>query len=54
MFQKKYQENWNSIHFTVKEIYFLSRTGQNEPFQVRTVIPLGKDISKPYFETKPE
>lgn len=47
--QKKYQKDWKPIKFLCKEIYFLKRKGES-PFEVRKVIPLGNDDSKPYFK----
>jgi 2'-5' RNA ligase len=44
----KLRENWNPISFEVKELYFLHRYEGN-PFEVRHVIPLGPDITPPFF-----
>lgn len=51
--QAKYQEHWKAISFKCKEIYILSRVGE-DPFEVREVVPLGKNSTPAYFECKPE
>jgi len=51
--QSKYQTDWKPIEFLVKEIYILSRTGQDDPFEVRAVVPIRSDSTKPYFDTIP-
>ena len=50
---KKYQENWQPMRFTIKEIYINSRTGQEDPFLVRRVVPLGYRTTTPFFEEVP-
>jgi len=52
--QKKYQQGWTPMKFTVKEIYIMSRV-REDPFEVRSVIPLaGNKSNVPHFQTKPE
>jgi 2'-5' RNA ligase len=50
--QKKYQAGWKPIKFLAKEIYFLSRSSQDDPWQVQAVVPLGggRSTDRPYFE----
>ena len=39
--QKQYQEQWKPSHFTIQEIYVMTRIGPTDPFRVHAVIPLG-------------
>jgi endonuclease/exonuclease/phosphatase family metal-dependent hydrolase/2'-5' RNA ligase len=58
-FMKLYQAKWKPVTFTVKEIYLMSRVG-DEQYQVRNVIPLGTNSSldniatDSYFTPLPE
>jgi len=47
-YQRKYQSTWQPVSFPLKEVYILSRTGQDTPFEVRRVISLGEDKSAPF------
>eukprot|EP01095_Lingulamoeba_sp_RSL-Kostka_P017838 TRINITY_DN9516_c0_g1_i1.p1 TRINITY_DN9516_c0_g1~~TRINITY_DN9516_c0_g1_i1.p1 ORF type:complete len:326 (+),score=96.68 TRINITY_DN9516_c0_g1_i1:49-1026(+) len=49
----QFQGNFESISFTVKELYIISRIGKAEPFKVRSVIPLGSSTPS-YVEPTPE
>jgi len=51
--QAKYQKDWKPIDFLVKEIYILSRKSQEDPFEVRAIVPIGRDTTKPYFDIIP-
>lgn len=46
--QKKIEDNWKPLEFTLKEIYLLHRDETN-PFEVKHVVPLGPFATKPYF-----
>jgi 2'-5' RNA ligase len=39
--KKKYQETWQPLKFVVQEVYFLSRSGQEMPWQVQEIVSLG-------------
>jgi len=43
------KSNFKPIEFEVKEIYFFSRVGSS-PYQVRTVIALGPNVTKMNYE----
>lgn len=49
--QRHYQANWKSMRFSVKEIYFLHRSSQDDPWTVKAVLPLGGDATStsPHF-----
>lgn len=53
MCRKKYQSGWQPIDFICKEIYILTRV-REEPFEVRKVIPLGRDVTPSHFVEKPQ
>ena len=52
--QQKYQKEWKTIKFEVKEIYFMTHKTKDSPFEVRNVIPFGDSNGKSYFEEKKE
>jgi hypothetical protein len=48
----KYQATWKPLSFLAKEIYFMSRSSQDAPWEVRDVVPLGGQLrGKPCFAT---
>jgi hypothetical protein len=47
---KQLQKDWKPLEFLCKEIYMISRSGKDEPFEVRKVIHLGGDSTIPYFK----
>jgi len=53
-YQAQYQDNWKPMSFLAKEIYILSRTSQETPFEVRKIIPFGKNPTEPYWPPIPE
>jgi poly(A) polymerase len=50
---ERYQRAWQPMSFEIKEVYINSRIGQDEPFEVRKVIPLGSAVTAPLFDEKP-
>ncbi len=46
--RKPIESNWTPVSFELKEIYLLHRLG-NDPFEVKYVIPLGKNPTRPHF-----
>jgi len=54
LLQTKYQQSWKPIEFKVKEIYLLTHKAQDEPFGVREVVALGKEVTEPHFVPEPE
>lgn len=47
------QEQWKPFEFEVKEIYFFTKDIDLN-YQVRTVVPLGKNPTKPLFDEMKE
>lgn len=45
---KTLQETWKPLSFVLKEIYLLYRNG-TDPFEVKGIVYLGKNISAPHF-----
>jgi len=50
---QQYSASWQPMRFLVKELYINSRTGQEEPFEVRRVVALGASETAPFFDEKP-
>jgi len=44
-----FKQKIQPFEFIVKEVYIISRTGFEEPFDVRYVVPLGEEASAPHF-----
>ena len=47
-------QQWEPIDFRVKELYLITRTGANTPFEVRSIIELAGSDHNPNFEATPE
>eukprot|EP00996_Jenningsia_fusiforme_P001081 NODE_1989_length_1335_cov_10.707621_g1805_i0.p1 GENE.NODE_1989_length_1335_cov_10.707621_g1805_i0~~NODE_1989_length_1335_cov_10.707621_g1805_i0.p1 ORF type:complete len:368 (+),score=44.38 NODE_1989_length_1335_cov_10.707621_g1805_i0:79-1182(+) len=48
--QQHYQQQWQPISFTVKEVYFLVRFDSNAPWQFANFVSLGKSETQPDIE----
>jgi len=46
----EWQKAWKPMTFVVKELYFMTKIGVHNPFEVKRVIPIGSNLAKP---TKP-
>eukprot|EP01118_Nematostelium_gracile_P015911 TRINITY_DN6472_c0_g1_i1.p1 TRINITY_DN6472_c0_g1~~TRINITY_DN6472_c0_g1_i1.p1 ORF type:complete len:713 (-),score=167.58 TRINITY_DN6472_c0_g1_i1:18-2156(-) len=45
-FKNKFQINWKPIEFQVNELYLIHRQN-DDPFQIHSVVPLGKKVNSP-------
>jgi RNA recognition motif-containing protein len=56
--RSEFQDSWKSIEFEVSEVYMISRSGFDDPFEIRYVIPFGGKTpvskSQPKKDTTPK
>ena len=48
--QQKYQSTWKPLKFIVQEVYFLRRRGQDMPWEVEEIVPIGEKELPPLFK----
>jgi len=48
-----FKQKFKPFEFVVKEVYIISRSGFEDPFDVRYVVPLGGSASEPHFTPIP-
>ena len=48
-----FKQKFKPFEFVVKEVYIISRSGFEDPFDVRYVVPLGGSASEPHFTPVP-